>query len=94
MCWKCGKQIDLSVKIYRSTVCPTCGQDLHSCKNCKFYVPGAHYDCHETIEEAVTDKDHGNFCDFFSPKISFEITSRVATQAQEAKDKFNKLFSL
>ena len=44
------------------------GQDF-SLKNCKFYVPGAHYDCHETIEEAVTDKAHRNFCDFFSPKI-------------------------
>ena len=56
MCWKCGKEIDVSVKIYRDSEC-SCGADLHSCKNCKFYSPNSHYECKETIEDFVSDKE-------------------------------------
>ena len=64
MCWKCGKEIDVSVKIFRDSEC-SCGADLHSCKNCKFYSPNSHYECKETIEDFVSDKESRNFCDYF-----------------------------
>ena len=56
MCWKCGKEIDVSVKIYRDSECE-CGADLHCCKNCKFYSQGSHYDCKESIEDFVSEKE-------------------------------------
>ena len=36
MCKKCGKPV-LVTEIFRTTTCPDCGADLHSCVNCKFY---------------------------------------------------------
>jgi hypothetical protein len=30
-----------------------------------FYDPGAHYDCHETVDEPVRDKERANFCGSF-----------------------------
>ena len=47
-------------------VCPGCGRGVRVCRNCKFYSPGSHWDCRETISEPVREKDMVNFCDFFS----------------------------
>lgn len=90
MCWKCGKEIDVSVKIYRDSEC-SCGADLHSCKNCKFYSQNSHYECKETIEDFVSDKESRNFCDYFSP-LQFFSPSDKQDKAQKAKDAFNSLF--
>ena len=76
MCWKCGKPITEET-ISRNSECQFCHADLHSCKNCTFYEPGAHFDCHETIEELIVDKERANFCDSFSVK-------RVATKDDSA----------
>ena len=64
MCWKCGNNTN-SIQIFRTTTCPSCGSDLHSCYNCKFYSSGSHYDCKETNADLVTDKERANFCDYF-----------------------------
>lgn len=98
MCWKCGNSIESGKVIGRQTVCPFCGNYLHCCKNCKFYDVGSHYDCHETVDELVTDKESANFCDYFSPKNSFVAGKNGFTQqgGSDAKDKardaFNSLF--
>ena len=65
MCWKCGAEQDFSHSVYRSSTCASCGADLHSCRGCAFYAPGRHFDCHETIEDLVTDKERANFCEHF-----------------------------
>lgn len=92
MCKKCGKQIENS-EIFRTTTCSICGADLHSCINCKFYSPGSHYDCKETIDELVKDKEISNFCDYFSV-FRWEFDKNNSADAtQKAKDAFNALFS-
>ena len=65
MCWKCGKPIEINGTVSRSDVCPSCGADVRSCKNCRFYEPGAHYDCRDNIDELVKDKERANFCGWF-----------------------------
>ncbi len=93
MCYKCKKPIN-ETSIYRTSTCSTCGADLHSCINCKFYSPGSHYDCHETVEEEVKDKERGNFCDNFKARKDFEETdTAISDSKQKAKDAFNALFS-
>ncbi|MCR5290651.1 MAG: hypothetical protein K6E51_11720 [Treponema sp.] len=93
MCWKCGKTIDTSLSIYRSSTCPVCGWDLHSCRNCKFYAPGSHYDCHETVDELIRDKEKANFCDSFAVRSVFTIDGdKGSDAAQKARDAFASLF--
>ena len=65
MCWKCGAEQDFSHSVYRDSTCPSCGADLHSCRGCSFYAPGSHFDCHETVDELVADKERSNFCEHF-----------------------------
>ncbi len=93
MCWKCGKPIELSGTVSRSDVCPSCGADVRSCKNCRFYEPGAHYDCRETIDELVKDKERANFCGWFMIAPQTEATGANAGSASgSASDAFNALF--
>lgn len=92
MCWKCGTAIS-EENISRTSVCGTCGKDLHSCRNCVFYAPGNHYDCKETVEELVKDKERSNLCDFFKVKRNWNgEKSSVVDKAEQAKKAFDALF--
>lgn len=88
-CWKCKKEIFIE-KIARTTECPLCHADLHCCKNCRFYSLGSHFDCKETVEELVLDKDKANFCDFFVLK-DFNLTAGD-DKAAKAKAQVAALF--
>lgn len=94
MCWKCGKEITLEEPIAQTAECDVCHADLHCCKNCKYYAPGSHYDCHETIEEIVVDKEESNFCDNFEVKRIFSNGKGGAStdKASEARKAFENLF--
>lgn len=93
MCYKCKKPVT-ETAIFKTSSCPHCGADLHSCVNCKFYSPGSHYDCHETVDEEVKDKERGNFCDSFKiNQITGESDSKADDSKQKARDAFNALFS-
>jgi len=92
MCWKCGKPIDMSESIYRTSICPECGADLHCCRNCRFYEQGIHFDCRETVEEPITDKEEANFCDSFSVKTDFFQNRSDKDAAAMARNAFNSLF--
>lgn len=90
MCWKCGND-PKNRKPGRSETCETCGKDLRACKNCFFFAPGAHWDCHETIPEQVTDKERGNFCDYFRYKS--KGGTPVVNKNENGKNAFDSLFT-
>lgn len=93
MCWKCGKNIETEI-ISRSSECPECHADLHSCRNCSFYEPGSHYDCHETVQDPVSDKERANFCDNFKVKRVWSgACSKSDEKIKNAKSAFDALFS-
>lgn len=95
MCWKCGKPIDGSIDIYRTSLCESCGKPLHCCRNCKFYAPGQHYDCRETVDEQVTEKEEANFCEYFSVRTDFSSAGKTSASNdadKKARDAFNSLF--
>ncbi len=88
-CYYCGTEFEAPV--YRSSVCSSCGKDLKICLNCRFYSPGSHYDCRETISEPVRDKERANFCDYFQPG-SKEGGNSSKSGGNTGTDAFNKLF--
>jgi hypothetical protein len=97
-CHFCGTVVENPREVYRSTTCVSCGKDLKICLNCRFYSPGAHWDCSETIDELVKDKDRANFCTFFSFKTGSKTAPGTAPGAaapdarRQAKKKLDKLF--
>ena len=66
VCHFCKTAVENPREVFRDSTCPSCHHDLKICLNCRFYSPGAHWDCSETIDEPVRDKDRANFCSFFS----------------------------
>ena len=68
-----------------------CSRELHVCRNCKFFKPGAYRDCTETVPEAVRDKERLNFCEYFKPTASRQ-DGGPATKANAAKASFEDLF--
>ena len=99
ICWKCKKETNIE-KPLRNDECPFCHADLHVCKACDFYESGAHNDCRESSAEFVSDKERGNFCDYFRVKKDCRIKSDNDNsvkpgidKAAAARDAFNALFN-
>jgi hypothetical protein len=98
MCWYCGEAIADAEPIGRSLRC-ACGKDLRSCRNCRFYKPGARGDCSEPNagdEGGVQDKERGNFCDWFRLNPAFREKTqgeqKGRSAAADAKAAFDNLF--
>lgn len=94
-CHFCGTTVENPREVYRSSSCASCKRDLKICLNCRFYSPGAHWDCSETIDEPVRDKDRANFCTFFSFRESPLHSAgqdQSADARQKAKRKLDQLF--
>jgi len=91
VCALCGRELEETLAVFRSSTCPRCGKDLRICLNCRFYKPGAHWDCGETIGEPVAEKDRSNFCEFFQFR-SLANPIPAPEQKGKALDSFNKLF--
>jgi len=79
----------LEAPIYRSSECPQCGKDSKICLNCHFYSETSHWECRESISEAVREKDRSNYCDYF--KLS-ESEQKESGSNENTTDAFNKLF--
>ncbi len=77
-------------------VCTRCGKDLHVCLNCAFHAPGRRWDCAETIDAPVVDKDRRNLCDWYrtSPVRLVAGAGRQSERDKAASsgDAFRKLF--
>jgi len=85
-CHFCGARVDNPREVYRSSTCSSCKKDLKICLNCRFYSPGAHWDCNESIDEPVREKDRANFCSYFSFRDS-PFKSPGGAQSSDAKEK-------
>ncbi|MDR3147467.1 MAG: hypothetical protein LBU00_03700 [Treponema sp.] len=98
MCWYCGAPIRAAEPIGRSLHCESCGRDIRSCRNCRFYSPGSSGQCREpqAALDPPRDRERANFCDWFS--LSPALRSSGAGQQkdtgrQEARLAFDKLFT-
>jgi hypothetical protein len=67
--------------------CEACSKDLHACVNCRFYKPGARWDCAETVEAPIPDKESRNYCDFFQTNPAFFVSTKGRESARSAAEK-------
>jgi hypothetical protein len=90
-CRFCGAVVENPREVFRGSTCPRCGKDLKICLNCRFYSPGSHWDCTETIDEMVADKDRANFCTFFTFRDSAPGEAKPSGD-DAARRKLDRLF--
>lgn len=80
-------------RIQRPDTCAGCGADLHSCVHCRFFDPGRSNQCSEPRAEWVREKDRANFCGYFVPRTSVNLTARGGTnRTADARAAFHDLF--
>ena len=59
-CYACGADIGARERVGRRDTCPSCGVDLHSCRQCGFYDARAYNECAEPQADRVLDKVRAN----------------------------------
>jgi hypothetical protein len=72
--------------------CASCGADVRSCRNCRFWSPGSYHDCAERVEDAVSDKERANFCDSFQFNPAFRRDHSVKGPESPTRSAFDDLF--
>ncbi len=96
MCYRCGEAVPLERRIGFNETCPTCGLDLHVCLMCSFHAPEARWECRESVESPVLDKEKRNYCDWFAVEPRFGRKSqgdaKAMKKAEAAKSAFDSLF--
>jgi predicted RNA-binding Zn-ribbon protein involved in translation (DUF1610 family) len=65
-CAWCGGRLDVvGNQVGRGDTCPSCGHDLHACRQCRHFDQSVAKECKEPFAEVPGDKDDANFCEFF-----------------------------
>lgn len=67
-CSRCGARADAR-ELDFGAACDSCGEDLHSCSNCRFFDTSAPNECRTEVEERVAAKTEKNDCALFEPKL-------------------------
>ena len=93
-CNLCGQMINIEVGgIAVDQQCPKCNSDLHTCKNCVSFDPGARFQCRKPITERVAKQDERNTCAVFEPRKTVERETTTATSSvKDPRSAFDKLF--
>lgn len=75
-------------------LCPKCGFELHSCKQCGFFDPGSRFECMQPVPKRIERKDVRNDCTFYEIRVAREKeTSTPATlRPNDARQAFENLF--
>ena len=83
-CAACGAKLDASVSL--SSACTKCRADLHTCKQCTYFDPGARFECSKTILKRIVNKTANNTCELFTSRtvVERQTSSGAPTDAKQA----------
>lgn len=91
-CYRCGADLSrLTLPLSRMDLCPECSVELHVCRMCACFSPGAAHGCTEDDAEEVHEKARANFCDYFKPSPDAYDGSMDRAEEQ-ARDDLAALF--
>ena len=90
-CWNCGCLLrGVPLPVGRRENCPHCDASLRACRQCRFFDTSAAKSCREPVADEVTDKEAGNFCDFYQPLD--QQGGSASGEADRARAKLTTLF--
>src|SRR5260370_36628558 len=83
-CAACGATVQANIEIDSS--CPKCRADLHTCRQCNSFDPGARFECRKPITARIVNKQARNTCELFGPRtvVERETSSGTPTDARQA----------
>jgi hypothetical protein len=88
-CTSCGAQAPTTITL--NSTCSKCKGDLHTCRQCNYFDPSAHFECSKKITTRIVNKNARNTCELFAPRtvVERQTSSGAPTDARQA---FAKLF--
>ena len=88
-CTACGAKTPSTINFDSS--CLKCNVDLHSCRQCTHFDPGARFECNKTIPARILNKHARNECELFATRVVVERETSSGPPSN-ARDAFAKLF--
>ena len=88
-CTSCGAKAPAVIKLDSS--CTNCKADLHSCRQCNHFDPGARFECNKPITARIVNKNSRNSCELFEARTVVERQTSSGTPSN-ARQAFNNLF--
>ena len=88
-CAACGEKTPANINLDSS--CSKCNADLHSCRQCTHFDPGARLECSKTIPARIVNKHARNTCELFATRVVVERQTSSGPPSN-ARDAFAKLF--
>ena len=92
-CTSCGAPAPTTVNFTSS--CTKCNGDLHTCRQCNYFDPSAHFECSRKITARIANKNARNTCELFASRtvIERQTSSSAPTGGPtDARAAFAKLF--
>jgi len=93
-CYYCRTALSLEVQ-KKNRLCPSCGSDIHCCRNCQHYDENLASKCKESNSEWVADRSSQNTCTYFEFTYASQVPTdsrEVLSEAERAKKAFQDLF--
>ena len=83
-CAACGATVQANIVMDSS--CSKCNADLHTCRQCTYFDPGARFECRKPITTRIANKGARNTCELFAPRtvVERETSSSGPTDARQA----------
>lgn len=83
-CAACGATVQASIS--NDSCCPKCNADLHTCRQCTYFDPGARFECRKPITARIVNKGGRNTCELFAPRsvVERETSSSGPTDPRQA----------
>lgn len=93
-CVECSATVHFIDSLKFTDTCQNCNADLYTCRNCKFFDPGAPNECMQPVPQRVEGKNVRNTCPLFKPKVLVEkaVESRRDPGTDNARKAFDDLF--
>jgi hypothetical protein len=94
-CNKCSQIRHNLGELTSDDACHSCGADLHTCGNCRFFDTTTLWECRENIPARVVGKHVKNTCASFQPKIVKDLAADKGSKLQspdDARKAFDALF--
>jgi predicted RNA-binding Zn-ribbon protein involved in translation (DUF1610 family) len=91
-CAQCGALLASTAEAIG--LCPKCGFELHSCRQCTYFDTSSRFECMQPIPERIARKDERNSCAFYAMRVRVEkeTSTPAAAKPQDARAAFENLF--
>src|SRR5256885_15460106 len=88
-CAACGATVQANIAI--DSCCPKCNADLHTCRQCTSFDPGAHFECRKPITAKIANKGARTTSKLFKPRTVVHPVTPSANPP-DANQRFHNSF--